>query len=126
MSVYSAYGNNAGLLSAIPPKSSLHRTPFMRLSPPGTHFTVESTGAMRIKCLAQGHNMLMPGFEPPTSVSRNLFSNHMTNIKVFCLLSGRCNGLCVGNCAVYLCCLLLHVLMMWSVSCDTVFDCGVI
>ena len=32
--------------------------------PPGTHFTAEPTEAMRIKCLGQGHNILMPGFEP--------------------------------------------------------------
>ena len=25
---------------------------------PGTHFTAESTEAMQIKCLAQGHNIL--------------------------------------------------------------------
>ena len=39
--------------------------------PPGTHFTAESTEAMQIKCLAQGHNILMSGFEQSTSVSRN-------------------------------------------------------
>ena len=33
-------------------------------SPSGTHFTVESTEAMRINCLAQGHCMLMLRFEP--------------------------------------------------------------
>ena len=37
---------------------------------PGTNFTAESTEAMRIKCLAQGHNILLPGFEPSTSVSK--------------------------------------------------------
>ena len=42
----------------------------MRLSPPGTHFTAESTEAMRIKSLAQGENILMLGFEPSTSVSK--------------------------------------------------------
>ena len=42
----------------------------MRMSPPGTHFTAESTEAMQIKCLAQGNNMLLPGFEPSTSVSK--------------------------------------------------------
>ena len=42
------------------------------VSPPGTNFTAESTEAMRIMCLAQGHNILMlPGFEPSTFVSRN-------------------------------------------------------
>ena len=42
----------------------------MRLSPPGTHFTAESTEAMWIKCLAQGNNILLPGFELSTSVSK--------------------------------------------------------
>ena len=40
-----------------------------KVVPPDTHFTAESTEAMQIKCLAQGHNILMPGFEPSTSVS---------------------------------------------------------
>ena len=40
------------------------------MSPHGTHFTAESTEAMRIKCLAQGNNILLPGFEPSTSVSK--------------------------------------------------------
>ena len=39
--------------------------------PPGTHFTAESTEAMRIKSLAQGKNILMLGFEPSTSVSKS-------------------------------------------------------
>ena len=43
----------------------------MRLSPPGTHFTAKSTEAMRIKCHAQGHNILMSGIEQSTSVSQN-------------------------------------------------------
>ena len=42
----------------------------MRLSPPGTHFTAESTEAMRIKSLAQGENILMLRFEPATFVSK--------------------------------------------------------
>ena len=50
--------------------------------PPGTHFTAESTEAMRIKCLAQGHNILMPGFEPPTSVSSNRHPNHMVLVRI--------------------------------------------
>ena len=41
--------------------------------PPGTHFATESTEAMQIKCLAQGHNVLMPGFEPSTYASRNRY-----------------------------------------------------
>ena len=49
--------------------------------PNGTHFTAESNVAMRIKCLAQGQNILMlPGFKPTTSVSRNIHHDHMTNM----------------------------------------------
>ena len=48
--------------------------------PPGTHFTAESTEVMRIKCLAQGHNILMSGFETSIFASRNQHSNHMTNM----------------------------------------------
>ena len=36
--------------------------------PPGTHFTVESTEAMGLKCLAKGHNILMPDFKRPTLI----------------------------------------------------------
>ena len=36
---------------------------------------------MRIKCLAQGHNILMPGFEPS---NRNRHSNHMAIIILRC------------------------------------------
>ena len=52
----------------------------MGVYPPGTHFTAESTEAMQIMCLAQEHNILMPVFEPSTSVSRNWHSNHITNM----------------------------------------------
>ena len=52
----------------------------MKLSPPGTHFTAESTAAIQIKYLAQGHGILMPWFEPSTSVSRNRHSDHKTNM----------------------------------------------
>ena len=46
-----------------------------------THFEAVSTEAMRIKCLAQGHSILMqPWFELSISVSRNLHLNHMTNM----------------------------------------------
>ena len=37
---------------------------------PGTHFTAESTEAMRIKSLAQGESILMLGIEPSTFVSK--------------------------------------------------------
>ena len=40
------------------------------LSPPGTHFTAESTEAMRIKSLAEGENILMLGIEPSTFESK--------------------------------------------------------
>ena len=50
----------------------------MRVSPPGIHFIAESTEAMRMKCLAEGHNMLMLGFVPSTSVSRSHHPNHIT------------------------------------------------
>ena len=40
------------------------------MSPPGTHFTAESTEAMRIKSLAQGEKILMLRFEPATFVSK--------------------------------------------------------
>ena len=42
----------------------------MKMRDSGTHFTAESTEAMRMKCLAQGNNILLPGFEPSTSVSK--------------------------------------------------------
>ena len=51
----------------------------MRLSPPGTSFAVELTEAMQIKCVAQGHNILVPGFQLSTSVSRKHF-NHISNL----------------------------------------------
>ena len=57
-------------------------TPFTWLSPPGTHFTAESTEATQIKCLAQGRKIMMLVFEPSASVSRNLHSNHMTNVLI--------------------------------------------
>ena len=50
------------------------------LSPPGTHFTAESTEAMRIKSLAQGENILMLGFEPSTFCIQNRHSNHYNQL----------------------------------------------
>ena len=41
------------------------------MSQSGTHFIAESTEAMQIKCLAQGRDILMSGFEQSTSVARN-------------------------------------------------------
>ena len=53
----------------------------MREFPPGTYFTAKSTEAMRIKCLAQGHNILMLlGFDPSISVPRNRHHTHMNNM----------------------------------------------
>ena len=45
-----------------------------------TNLTADSTEAMRIMCLAQGHNVLMSGIEPSISVSRNRHSNNMINM----------------------------------------------
>ena len=61
----------------------------MRLSPPGTHFTAESTEAMQIKCLPQGHNILMSGFEQSTSVTRGRHSNHSTNMQQYTYIAAR-------------------------------------
>ena len=46
----------------------------------GTHFSAELTEAMQIKYLAQGNNILLPGFEPSTSVSRNRHSGQTINM----------------------------------------------
>ena len=42
-------------------KNSIEQTPFTSVSSHDTHYSAESTEAMRIKCLAQGHSILMPG-----------------------------------------------------------------
>ena len=56
---------------------------FMRVFPPGTHLQTESTEAMRIKCLAQGHNVLMQlRFEPSIAVSANRHLAYITNMLV--------------------------------------------
>ena len=47
------------------------QTPLMRVLPSGTHWSAVSTEAMRIKCLAQEHDILIQfGIEPSTSVAR--------------------------------------------------------
>ena len=46
----------------------------------GSYFTAKSTEAKRINCLAHGHRILMPGFEPSTSVPRNRHSRHIANM----------------------------------------------
>ena len=44
---------------------STEQISFMSVFLSGTHFTAESTEAIQIKCLAQGHNLLMqPWFYP--------------------------------------------------------------
>ena len=48
---------------------------------------------MRIKCLAQGHNILLPGFEPSASVSKtDILSNRpiCSYISIILLLSVIC------------------------------------
>ena len=55
-------------------------SPLHEVVPPGTHLTTGSTEATRIKCLAQGHLILMPGFEPSTLASRIRHPNHMNNV----------------------------------------------
>ena len=47
---------------------STEQTPFARVFPFGTHLTDESTEAMRIKCLAHGHNILMQPAYPETDL----------------------------------------------------------
>ena len=62
------------------------QTPFTGVMLSGTHFTAEWTEAMRIKCLAQGHNILMlPGFEPSIDVLENQLLIHATNIPQLCM-----------------------------------------
>ena len=41
---------------------------------------------MQIKCLAQGHDILMPGFEPYTSVTTNRHFNQMINMIVIIII----------------------------------------
>ena len=77
---------------------STEQTPLMMVFTSFAHFTTESTEAMQIKCLAQGHNILMkPEFEPPIAVSRNQHLNHMTNskLKEYYLVDGEINHLMI-------------------------------
>ena len=57
-------------------------------------FTTDSTEAMRIKCLAQGNNILLPRFEPSTSVSRNRHSSQSTNLLI---IRNYCNPIHKAN-----------------------------
>ena len=66
---------------------SSEQTPFSRVFTYGTHFTAETTEAMRIKCLAQEHNILMLlGFEPSTSLSISRHLSHMTKCTIKCTM----------------------------------------
>ena len=57
------------------------QTSFLRVFQSGTYLTAESTEAMQITCLAQGHRLLMqPLFEPLISVSINRYLNRMANM----------------------------------------------
>ena len=50
--------------------------------PSGIHFTAESTEAVKIECLDQGHDALMqPGFQLSIAVSGNRHLNHMINMR---------------------------------------------
>ena len=56
------------------------RVCFSQYSVLSTHFSTET---MRIKCLAQGYNILMQtGFEPSIVVSRNRHLTHMINMRL--------------------------------------------
>ena len=58
---------------------STEQTPVMRVFLSGIYFAAKSTEAMRTKCLAQGHNIMMQqGFESSISVSRNRHLIHMS------------------------------------------------
>ena len=53
----------------------------MRIILSGAHSSDESIVAMRVKCAAQGHNILIqPWFKPSMAVSRNRHLTHMTNM----------------------------------------------
>ena len=53
----------------------------MKMSPSATYFSTESTETMRIKRLAQGHNILLQsGFKPSIAVSRNRHLTHMISM----------------------------------------------
>ena len=74
----------------------------MRLSPPGTHFTAESTEAMRIKSLAQGENILMLRFEPATFVSKiDILTTtpivHNIVLAYLMLFAALTNAVCLNN-----------------------------
>ena len=45
---------------------------------------------MRMNCLAQENSILMPWFEPSTSVSRNRHSNHIVQYAATCITTVMC------------------------------------
>ena len=60
---------------------STEQTPFTRVFPSGTHYSVETTKTTQIKCLPQGHNILMQQrIEPSISVFRNRLLAIVTNL----------------------------------------------
>ena len=56
------------------------QTIFMSIFPSGNHLSAESTEAMWIKCLAQGHMLMQPRVETLIAVSRIQHLTLMTNI----------------------------------------------
>ena len=60
---------------------STEQIPFTKMFPSGAHFTAESTEAMRIKFLAQGHSILMQSeFEQSIAISKNRHLTETINI----------------------------------------------
>ena len=85
---------------------SIEQTSFTRWLPSGIHFSDESTGAMRSKCLAQGKNILMqPEFEPPIAVFRIRNLPHMANTLLI-LSVMPCGNSVSRNCSPHKYCLL--------------------
>ena len=60
---------------------STEKTSFTKVFQPGPHLTAESTEAIQMKCLAQGHIILMQTrFGPSIPVYINRHLTHMTNM----------------------------------------------
>ena len=69
---------------------SKEQTPLTRVFASGTHITAKSTEATRIKCLTQGHSILMQReFEPSMAVSRNRQLTHMTHMTYMLRVAAR-------------------------------------
>ena len=61
--------------------STGQHTAFTGVLPCAIHLSAESTVAMHIDSLAQGHNILTyPGLEPPITVLKSRHLTHVTNI----------------------------------------------